>query len=45
LRGDDRCDTGLVEQGRCERTDVPEQFPLELVGFDGGRFDSAGKAA
>ena len=45
LGGDDRADAGLIEQLRCERLYVDEQFPLELSRFGGRGFDPAGEAA
>jgi len=45
LRADDRPDTGLVEQLWCEPADVGEDLPLQVGGFERGRFDSAGEAA
>jgi hypothetical protein len=35
LRGDDRSDTGFVEQLRCERADVAEDLCLALCGLCG----------
>jgi hypothetical protein len=40
-----RPDAWLVEQRRCERAHVAEQFALELVGFVGRCLDSQGEAA
>ena len=34
LGGDDRADAGLVEQSRCERTDMREDLAFELVCFE-----------
>ena len=39
LRGDDRADAGFVEQFGHERTDVFEDFALELVGLCGRGLD------
>src|SRR4029078_3098349 len=45
LGGDDRPDSGLVEQGRGERADVSEDLAFELGRFAGCREDTAGEAA
>jgi hypothetical protein len=45
LGGDDGSDAGFVEQCRCERAYVAEQFAFELVGFEGGGPDSTCEAA
>jgi hypothetical protein len=42
---DDRTNAGLVEQRRRELVDEAEDLTLQLVRFEGGGLDAAGKAA
>jgi DNA-binding transcriptional regulator YhcF (GntR family) len=43
--GDDRSDARLVEQPWCERTDVAEDLPLELLGLRRRRLDPSRERA
>jgi hypothetical protein len=43
LRGDDRADTGFVQQVGYERANVREDLALELVGLERCGFDPAGQ--